>query len=94
MIEEVLEAAFAELNDELGADAALVFAPDTPLIGNDALDSLNLVLLVTAIENGVEERLGVELALTNDEELLSPDGPLRTLGSLRAFLAERTQDPP
>lgn len=71
---------------ELGAEA--------PLYGrNGNLDSLGLVSLLAAVEQGIEETLGCEVALSEIAAASIPDSPYRTVDALVGYLLERLPEP-
>lgn len=63
-----------------------------PLYGrNGHLDSLGLVTLLATVEQGIEEELGIGLALSGGSELAPAmaDSPYRTVDSFVGYLLER-----
>ncbi len=66
------------LPDELG--------PETPLFGERGhLDSLGLVSLVVAVEEAIEDRLGVSISLADERAMSQARSPFRTIGSLAEY---------
>ncbi|MGE0101556.1 MAG: hypothetical protein AB7H86_08235 [Blastocatellales bacterium] len=64
--------AIVEINQSLGAEQKLTAAPDTVLLGNGRLDSLQLLNLTLAVESNIEKRLKqsvsvIDAALLGDE---------------------------
>jgi acyl carrier protein len=56
---------------------------DTPLLGQHGiLDSLGLVILVVALEQAIEDRLGVTLSLADERALSQTRSPYRTIGTM------------
>jgi hypothetical protein len=87
-IKSVVQSAIQALNEELPKGERLQATGATRLIGpRGALNSLQIVNLVIHLEEGVAERLGMELELTVNEELFDPDGPLQTVDTLMAYLS-------
>ena len=83
--EEVLETvreAVAAFN-ETRAEEPLANALETPLYGaGSALDSLDLVVLLVEVESRLEERFGLEQALSDDRALSQQRSPFRSIGTL------------
>ena len=75
----------AERKVDLGAgDAA-------PLFGIErVLDSLALVGLLVAVEQGIDDELGVTLTLADEKAASQERSPFRTIGSLVAYATKRT----
>jgi hypothetical protein len=88
-IRNTVDAAIEALNEELPEGDRLVSKGSTRLIGpRGALNSLQIVNLVVHLEEGIAERLGMELELTVNEEMFDPDGPLQTVDTLTAYLSK------
>lgn len=83
--------AFAELNRQLPSDAQLRGDPETALIGSGgSLDSLGLITFLVSLEDMIQSRLGVSVALVDEELMADETGPFRTAGSLATWIAART----
>lgn len=68
------------------------FAParETSLLGPGAqLDSVALVTLVVTVESRVKDELGRDLTLADEEAMSRVNSPLRTVGTLADYIAER-----
>lgn len=64
---------------------------DAPLFGiGGALDSLALVTLLVAVEQGIDDALGVVLTLADEKAASQARSPFRTVGSLVAYATART----
>jgi len=48
-----------------------------------------MVALLVAIEERVEQRLGKQVCLVDDVDLLKEGGPLQTVGALTAYLSQK-----
>jgi acyl carrier protein len=80
LIREILEAE-GRATPELG--------PDTPLYAKDGLlDSMGIVSLVIAVEQAVEDREGIPVALADEKALSQTTGPYRTIGTLAEYTDE------
>ena len=88
--EKVLHAVYAaldELNRRRPSDSRLSRDPDTPLAGSSgALDSLELVTFVVAVEQKVEDAFGTTVTLTDAELWVRENGPFLTVGTLAAYI--------
>ena len=94
-IRQSVDRVLGELNQMLPAGQRLENSADTVLVGEGtALDSLGLVNLVVLLEQEIADAMGVQIALSEDPELISEDGPCRTLGSLTEHLSSRLKDQP
>ena len=59
---------------------------ETPLFGREGfLDSLGLVTLVVAVEQAIEDELGVSVSLADDRALSQRTSPYRTVGALADY---------
>jgi acyl carrier protein len=83
-VQEVLNCAIDRLNELLPADEPLSKEKNTVLLGQGGkLDSTGFVNLVVAIEEELENQLGVTAALV--DEVMAQDGVL-TVGTLHEML--------
>lgn len=59
---------------------------NTPLFGRQGLlDSLGLVTLVVAVEQAIEDELGVSVSLADQRALSQHASPYRTVGALADY---------
>jgi acyl carrier protein len=75
---------------EVGAHGAVPLPAevdrDTPLFGRQGLlDSMGLVTLVIAVEQAIEDELGVSVSLADAKALSQRASPYRTVGSLAEY---------
>lgn len=75
---------------EIGEDGRLPLPAsldgDTALFGrNGLLDSLGLVTLVVAVEQAIEDELGISLSLADERALSQRASPYRTVGTLADY---------
>jgi D-alanine--poly(phosphoribitol) ligase subunit 2 len=62
--------------------------PDTELFGESGLlDSVGLVSLVVAVEQELEDELGVHVGLADERALSQRSSPYRTVGTLAGYAA-------
>jgi acyl carrier protein len=56
---------------------------DTPLYGRDGkLDSLSLVKLIIAVEQGIQDRLNISVSLSDEKALSQTRTPFRSVSTL------------
>ena len=81
--------AIDELNDDLPAADRLAHSPATPLLAEGgAIDSIQLVNLVVATEELVEESYDRVVALADDRAFSQARSPFLTVGSFADYVAE------
>jgi acyl carrier protein len=77
-----------ELASEQGIDVGTALTPETRLFGEGGLlDSMALVSLVVAVEQGIEDKYAVSVALADEKALSQRASPYRTIGTLAAYAA-------
>jgi acyl carrier protein len=75
-----------------GVPADRVLERDTPLFGREGiLDSLALVSLVVAVEQAIEDEVGVSVSLADAKALSQRHSPYRTIGTLADYASELVQ---
>jgi acyl carrier protein len=87
--DQVLAIVVAAMREIVGAfgQPSRLFTGDTPLYGGDSeLDSLSLVLLVSAIEETVHDRFGLDVVLASESAMSMRHSPYRTVGTLVRFI--------
>jgi len=76
-----------EFNEQLEVKIAVNGGNDAPLYGRDGvLDSLGLVTFVVAVEQAIEDELGVTLTLADEKAMSQRNSPFRTIGALAAYI--------
>ena len=82
--------AIVELNEVLEYDSLRDVSDDTPVFGGEeGIDSLSLVTLVTDLEQRSEAAFGRRLRLADPKAMSARNSPYRTAGSLADFIVER-----
>ena len=77
-----------DVREEQGLDDASVLGPDSQLFGQEGLfDSMGLVSLIVALEQAIEEKFEVRVALADEKALSQKSSPYRTVESLTAYAA-------
>jgi D-alanine--poly(phosphoribitol) ligase subunit 2 len=65
------------------------FSVDAPLFGqNGFLDSINLVSLIVAVEQGIEDRYAVAISLADEKAFSQKKSPFRSVEALAAYATE------
>lgn len=84
----VLES-IAELNEALQYDELEQPDAGTPLFGGEeGIDSLSLVMLITAVEARVNDSFGAAVTLASEKAMSMRNSPYRSVGSLVAFIEQ------
>jgi acyl carrier protein len=62
---------------------------ETPLMGKNAvLDSIGLVKLIVAVEQGIEDRYQATISLTDEKAFSQKKSPFRSVDSLADYAAD------
>jgi acyl carrier protein len=81
-----------ELNDQEEIELSDRLEPNTRLFGRDGLlDSMGLVALVIAVEQAIEEKYSVTVALADERALSQSKSPYRTVSSLAEYAAQQVE---
>ena len=77
-----------EFNENLEYKIAVEKGEAAPLFGREGvLDSLGLVSLVMAVEQALEDEMGVTLTLADEKAMSQRRSPFRTIGTLAEYAA-------
>ncbi|MDP2313839.1 MAG: acyl carrier protein [Pseudomonadota bacterium] len=80
----------ADHNDATERKVDVASGDAAPLFGIErVLDSLALVGLLVAVEQGIDDELGVILTLADEKAASQVKSPFRTIGSLVAYATKR-----
>lgn len=78
--------AVREFGEQSGVPLPATMDRDTPLFGRDGfLDSMGLVTVVVAVEQAIEDELGVTVSLADERALSQRTSPYRTVGTLADY---------
>lgn len=84
---EVVSRTIKEINADLGYDHLNSPTLETKLYGGDSgLDSLSLVMLVSAIETAISEEFGKDVVLASEKAMSMRHSPYRSVGSFVDFV--------
>ena len=79
--------AIREVNDQLPIEKRLELSEGTIIFGREGkLDSLGVVNLIVAVEQAVEDNLGVSLVLADDRAMSQKRSPFQTVGTLVEYI--------
>lgn len=83
-----------EFNQALPAGLKLGASPETRLYGeNGQLDSINLVHLIVAVEEKIEQQFDVAITLADERAMSMRNSPFATVGSLSAYVTALLEAP-
>lgn len=86
-IMEIIRAAVVDLNDELDYDTLQDCNSETILFGGeDGIDSLSLVRLVTVVESEINDTFDSTILLASEKAMSMRNSPFRTAGALADFI--------
>lgn len=95
MNSEVISVILKTLQDLHGQQDIHITQPltdKTPLFGQEGiLDSLGLVTLVVAVEQAIEDELGVSISLADEKAMSQRHSPYRTIGALAEYASQLIQ---
>lgn len=82
-----------ELNGTMSQPIPVEKGADTPLYGQEGvLDSLELVTMVVAVEEAIEDDLGVTVVLADEKAMSQRTSPFLTIGTLAAYAEQLIQE--
>jgi acyl carrier protein len=81
-----------ELNKELGYASLRNVSDETPLYGgDDSLDSLTLVTLISMVEAEVNDAFDSSVLLASEKAMSMRNSPYRNVGALVGFIEQELQ---
>ena len=84
---EGIYVAIDEVNEQLLEDQNLEKSLETVLLGSSGkLESVNLVNLLVAIEENIEEAFGIPISITDERAVSEKNSPFRTVETLCNFM--------
>lgn len=92
-IVQVIFSALDKVNQELPKGQQLEKSADTVLYDDSGvLDSLGLVTLIVAIEEGIEEEFEVIVALANEKSFFQKVSPFKTVETLVGYISSLLEE--
>lgn len=89
VLEEVLLAVVDEMNQNMAAHKQLSRSADAALFGPEgALDSMQLVSFVVAVEDSLFDITGNEIILADEKAMSRRNSPFRSLAALAEYIDE------
>lgn len=85
-LQQIIIAVAGELNESLDSKIPVDLGEKAPLYGRDgALTSLGLVSFIVAVEQAMEEELGLSITLADEKAFSLTKSPFRTIGTLAEY---------
>src|SRR5690348_1042826 len=85
--------ALEEINATQPPEQLLALTPDTVLLGDGGvLDSTGIINLLVAVEDSFSTEFRRGVRLVDEQLMVDPAGPLRTVGTLVSYLASHLAD--
>ena len=92
-IENMIIEALKELNEELKSESLNSPTSETKLYGgNGALDSLNLVSLITDLEYALSDDLDKDIVLADEKAMSQRTSPFRSVESLANYIQKLLEE--
>ena len=92
-VSDIVVTAVRESNEQVPAEHQMAYSRETVLFGEGSkLDSLGLVSVLVAVEQGVAELLGKEVSVANEDAMSRRSSPFRTVGTLTDYVCELIQE--
>jgi acyl carrier protein len=88
----IIKEAVTDLNEELDYDSLKNVTEDTTIFGgDDGIDSLSLVMLVTEVESSVFDELNLSISLADEKAMSMRNSPYRSVGALLDFALSKVE---
>jgi len=89
----IIKEALTELNEELDYDSLKNVSEDTGIFGGeDGIDSLALVTLVTDVEGAIFDDLDKTISLADEKAMSMRNSPYRSVGALLEFALSKLEE--
>jgi acyl carrier protein len=89
----IIKEAVTELNEELDYDSLKNVSEETSVFGgDDGIDSLSLVILVTDIESVIFDELDQTISLADEKAMSMRNSPYRSVGALLEFALSKLEE--
>jgi len=88
----IIKEAITELNEELDYDTLKDVSEETQIFGgDDGIDSLSLVTLVTEVESSIFDELEQSISLADEKAMSMRNSPYRNVGALLEFALSKVE---
>lgn len=88
----IIKEAVSDINEELDYDSLQNPSENTPIFGgDDGIDSLSLVMLVTEIESSLFDQLDLSISLADEKAMSMRNSPYRSVGALLEFALSKVE---
>ncbi len=92
-IQSVVLTALDEVKQQLPPTNQCTLSTDTVLFGRGGvLDSLGLVNLIVAVEQRLEDELGITVVLADEKAMAQQNSPFRTVATLVDYILQQMDD--
>ncbi len=92
-IQDIILSAVIEINQTLTPPVALTEGLHTPLYGKHGVfDSLALVTLIVAVEEKIQEILGINIILANEKAFSQQRSPFATIAYFSDYVASLIEE--
>ena len=89
---DIISGEIAELNKQLDYETLENVTEHTEIYGgNDSIDSLSLVMLVTAVETKVNADFDAQVLLASEKAMSMRNSPYRSVGALIDFIQQELE---
>ena len=84
---QIIYEAIDEINEDLDESQKIEKTEETQIFGSgDSLDSLQLVNLITIVEQKIEDVTGEYIPLADERAMSLEESPFKTVGTLREYI--------
>lgn len=88
----IIKEAVSDINEELDYESLQNPNENTTIFGgDDGIDSLSLVMLVTEIESSIFDELNLSISLADEKAMSMRNSPYRSVGALLDFALSKVE---
>jgi len=88
----IIKEAITELNEELDYDSLVNVNELTPIFGGEeGIDSLSLVMLVTDVESAIFDQMDQSISLADEKAMSMRNSPYRNVAALLEFALSKVE---
>ena len=89
----IIEKAISELNEELDYESLKNVDENTPIFGGEeGIDSLSLVIVVTHVESEIYNQFEKSVSLTSEKAMSMQNSPYKNVGTLLDLAVEYMEE--